>query len=370
MASRAVPLNPAARGTGGSRDRTRLLAAGVRALLLLGFVLGPWIFPSFRAMDVLAKIMIFAVVVASYDLIIGYTGIVSFAHGMFFGLGAYCLALVIHHGGEPRGYHLAVALVLAVGLSSVLASAVAFFSLRVKAIFFAMVTLALAEFAHILGGQWTSLTLGEDGVSFRLPGVLGVGWTGGEVLGVSVGGRLITYYAILGVSVAVFAGLLRFVESPVGRVIESIRENEQRATALGYRTFHYQLLATVVGSAGASIAGVLFAAWVRYVNPESVLGIPIMLNILFMVIIGGLGTLYGGIVGAAFIMVAETWLPELQTAASTLLPGVEIAQRLAERWVLYFGILFMLVVFLFPKGIMGAVHQVLARREPTRTGGQ
>jgi len=113
----------------------------------------------------------------------------------------------------------------------------------------------------------------------------------------------------------------------------------------------------------ASLAGVLFAMWLGYVNPTSVLGIPVMLNVLLMVIIGGMGTLYGSIMGAAFIQVAEAWLPDLQKLAMLLLPGVEMAQRLAERWILYFGILFILVVIFFPKGIVGTARDVIARRK-------
>jgi branched-chain amino acid transport system permease protein len=101
---------------------------------------------------------------------------------------------------------------------------------------------------------------------------------------------------------------------------------------------------------------------VRYVNPESTLGIPIMLDVLLMVIIGGIGTLYGGIVGAAFLLTARTLLPDLRMLSASLLPGSEILQRLSERWLLYFGILFILVVFFFPKGVLGTIRERLARR--------
>ena len=93
------------------------------------------------------------------------------------------------------------------------------------------------------------------------------------------------------------------------------------------------------------------------------LSTPIILNILLMVIIGGLGTLYGSILGAAFIMVAQAWLPDLQKLAEILAPHAPIVQRLAERWVLYFGILFILVVFFFPRGIIGTAREVILRRK-------
>lgn len=325
--------------------------------LLAGMIVLPMLFSSFRVMDVAAQFMVFAICVASYDLIIGYTGIISFAHGLFFGLGAYSVGLICYHSGEPQWYHLPLAGLIAVVLSAAIAVVIAFFSLRVKAIFFAMMTLALAEFGHILGIQWYDLTVGEDGVSFKLPGLFSVDWNAGVFLGMEVNGRLMTYYLILILAVILFWLLVRFVRSPVGRVLKAVRENEPRAIALGYKTFHYQVMSVVFGSAVSSLAGVMFAMWLRYVNPDTVLGTGLMLNILLMVIIGGLGTLYGGIIGAAFIKITETWLPDLAKVAEALFPGADFAARLAERWVLYFGILFILVVFFFPKGIIGTIRQ-------------
>jgi branched-chain amino acid transport system permease protein len=98
------------------------------------------------------------------------------------------------------------------------------------------------------------------------------------------------------------------------------------------------------------------------VNPESALGIPIMLDVLLMVIIGGIGTLYGGIVGAAVLLTARTLLPNLRGLGATMFAGSEILQRLSERWLLYFGILFILVVFFFPRGVLGTLREVVARR--------
>jgi branched-chain amino acid transport system permease protein len=343
------------------RDRFRSNSLVFQLLLVLALILAPFLVPSFRVMDVLAKIMIFTIAVASFDLILGYTGQLSLGHAMFFGIGAYSLGLVIYHSGAPHWYHILLAAGVAILISILVAVIIAFFSLRVKAIFFAMMTLALAEFAHILAIQWYGLTLAEDGVSFKLPGVFAVGWSGGELFGTEINGRLMVYYFILIAMVLLFIGLVRFVRSPVGRVLKSIRENEPRAIALGFRTFRYQTFAIVFGSAVASLAGILFAMWLRYVNPESVMATPIMLNILLMVIIGGLGTLYGSMIGAAFLQVAETWLPELQNVAQALLPDVEIVQRMAERWILYFGILFVLVVFFFPKGVVGTARDLIKR---------
>ena len=109
--------------------------------------------------------------------------------------------------------------------------------------------------------------------------------------------------------------------------------------------------------------------WVRYVNPESALGIPIMLDVLLMVIIGGIGTLDGGVVGAALLLTARTLLPNLRGLGGALFAGSEILQRLSERWLLYFGILFMLVVFFFPRGVLGTLREAAARAARARVAG-
>jgi branched-chain amino acid transport system permease protein len=222
------------------------------------------------------------------------------------------------------------------------------FSLRVKAIFFAMITLAFAEFALILAVQLSGLTGGEDGVSPRFPGLLA--------------SRLTTYYLVLGVAVALFLAMSRFVQSPLGRVLQAIRDNELRAEALGFRTFVFQSIASAFASVVATVLGAGYALWVGYVNPESTRGIDFMLDILLMVVIGGIGTLWGGIVGATVLLTAQTVLPALRAVGASVFPGSELAQRLAERWPLYFGVLFILVVFFFPRGVLGTLRERASRR--------
>ncbi len=345
------------------RKRYTSLSFLIRLALILGLALTPLILPSFKVMDVMVKIMIFTLVVASYDLVLGYTGMISLAHGMFFGLGAYVLALIAYHSGTPHWYHLILAVGITLIVSMVLALVVCFFSLRVKRLFFAMLTLALAEFVEILAVQWSELTLGEEGISFSLPWIFNMEWSGGAFFGMQLNGRIVVYYLVLAVSVLFFAFLLRLVSSPVGSVLRSIRSNEQRSIALGYKVFRYQVFSTVMGSVIASLGGMLFAMWLCFVNPESVLGIRIMVDILLMVLIGGLGTLYGSFIGAAFIFVSENWMPGLLKIGADMLPSQELIQRLADRWPLYFGILFILVIIFFPKGVIGTARDIMKRRK-------
>jgi branched-chain amino acid transport system permease protein len=340
------------------RGRWRAPTLYLRLGVLAAWLVLPALVPSFQMLDLALKIALFATLAASYDVVIGYTGIVSFGHAMFFGFGAYAVALAVGKLGAPTYGHLLLGFLIGVVVSGVLAVVVGAFSLRVKALFFAMITLAFAEFALILAVQWGALTGGEDGLSPRLPGVFAAGAEG--VLGLS--GRLVTYYTLLAVCLVLFLLMSRFVHSPLGRTLQAIRDNELRAEALGYRTFVFQLAASSFGSVVATVLGGCYVMWVRYVNPESALGIPIMLDVLLMVIIGGIGTLYGGIVGAAFLLGARTLLPNLRNLGASVFAGSEILQRLSERWLLYFGILFVLVVFFFPRGVLGTLRELAARR--------
>ena len=343
--ARATPV-AAARAAARARRWRRPTLWG-RLALLAALAAVPLV-PSFQLLDLALKIAVFAALVASYDVLIGYTGIVSFGHAMFFGFGAYGAALAVARFGGPTWGDLGLGLAAAVGVSALISVAIGAFSLRVKAIFFAMITLAFAEFALILAVQLGPLTGGEDGLSPRFPGALGH--------------RLGAYYAICAVVTVLFAAMSRFVASPLGRVLQAIRDNELRAEALGFRTFVYQSAASCFASVVATVLGGCYAVWVGYVNPESTLGIHIMLDILLMVIIGGIGTLWGGTIGAAFLLTAQAVLPNLRGLGAALLPGSDLAVRLTERWPLYFGILFILVVFFFPKGVVGSLRETLARR--------
>lgn len=338
------------------REPGRWLLLGAAAAAALAPLAG-----SFQVLDLAAKIAIFGALAASYDIVLGYTGVVSFGHAMFFGLGAYTVALFLLRLGAPTYGWLALGLAAAVAVAGALAALIGAFSLRVKAIFFAMITLAFAEFALILAVQLSALTGGEDGLSPRLPGVFAVGWTG-RVLGVPLTGRLVTYYAVLAVVVVLFVVMRRFVDSPLGRTLQAIRDNALRAEALGYPTFVFQVIAASFASAVAAVLGGGYALWVRYVNPDSALGVHLMLDVLLMVIIGGLGTLWGGIVGAGVLLSAQTLLPGLRALGAELAGGSALVLRLTDRWLLYFGVLFILVVFFFPRGILGSLRGA-------RTGG-
>ena len=344
--------------------RSRVLAA-LLLLTVLALALTPFVFPGTKALNVAAKILVFIVLVGSYDLLLGYTGIVSFAHTMFFGIGAYGVAIVSTRL-EPGFTALAIGIGGALGLSLLLALVIGLFSLRVKAIFFAMITLAVAAAFQGLASQLSDFTGGEDGLNFRLPALLSPSTEFLEepFLGVSVDGRLLSYYLLFVVTLVLVLALLRIVNSPFGRVLQAIRDNDFRAEAIGYRLVTYRTLSTLLAALFATLAGALLAIWLRYNGPDTSLSFEIMLDILLIVVIGGMGTIYGAVIGSALFVLAQSYLQDLMRVGGSAVEGVPVLSQLIapERWLLWLGVLFVLAVYHFPNGLVGRLRQ--ARRTP------
>jgi len=342
----------------GDLPRSRVLVV-VLIAILLGLLLTPFLLPGAKALNVAAKICIFIVLVASFDLLLGYTGIVSFAHTMFFGIGAYGVAIALNDLG-PTWWAVAVGLSGALVVSLVLSLVIGLFSLRVKAIFYAMITLAVATAFQTLASQLSDFTGGEDGLSFKIPELLSPSFSLRDqpFLGVSLDGRLISYYLLAAVTVALFLLMLRIVNSPFGRVLQAIRENPFRAEALGYRTVVYRTASNVLSAGFATLAGALLALWLRYNGPDTSLSFEIMINILLMVVIGGMGTMYGAVVGTTLFIIAENYLQDLLKLASGAVAGVPVLRDVVhpDRWLLWLGLLFVLSVYKFPTGIVGKLR--------------
>src|ERR1019366_2224083 len=220
------------------------VASALVIALLLTMALAPFLFPGTKSLAAASRICIFVVLAASYDMLLGYTGIGSFAHTMFFAIGAYAVGIPLARGWVGWDAIL-VGTVGGVVLAALIATGIALLSLRVRRIFFAMITLAVASFAQILASQLRDITGGEDGLTFSLPRTLSPAFRlyADPVLGVRLDGRLLTYYLIFFAALALFLLMLRVVNSPFGRVLQAIRENAFRAEALGYRTVVYRTLA-------------------------------------------------------------------------------------------------------------------------------
>ena len=338
--------------------RSRVLAVLLVALVF-ALAFAPFIFPGVKALNVAAKVLVFVVLVASFDLLLGYTGIVSFAHTMFFGIGAYGVAIASSRMG-PTWTALATGLGGALALSFVLSLAVGLFSLRVRAIFFAMITLAVASAFLTLASQLSDLTGGEDGLTFKVPELLSpsMEFLASPVLGVSIDGRLLCYYLLFATALVLLLTLLRIVNSPFGRVLQAIRENEFRAEAIGYRVVVYRTTSSILSALFATVAGAMLALWLRYNGPDTSLSFEIMLDVLLIVVIGGMGTMYGAAIGAALFMVAQSYLQDLLRLgheATTGLPWLS-ALLSPDRWLLWLGVLFVLSVYYFPTGVVGRLR--------------
>jgi branched-chain amino acid transport system permease protein len=268
----------------------------------------------------LIGVFILAIYAMSYDLLIGYTGIVSFGHALFFGIGAYLTADALKQGWLPfAAIPLAVVL-----LAAAVALVIGALSLRVKGVYFSMVTLAFAEVVFIIVRGTERLGLENGLFGLEVPA-----WIDPNTQ------RLTFYVVTLAFTVLAYLFLRMVVASPAGHVLVAIRENEQRALALGYNTLIYKLMATVIAGVLAALAGWLSALFYLSVSPAA-LAVGTTINALLIVIIGGVGTLIGPALGAA-----------LYTLIGYVL------QNQFARWQLVFGIVYVLLVLFVPYGLAG-----------------
>ncbi|MGK4115289.1 branched-chain amino acid ABC transporter permease [Lysinibacillus capsici] len=298
-------------------------------LLLVIFIILPFVNDSRTLLILLTQIFIFGILAMSYDILLGYTGIVSFGHAMFFGIGAYTTAVML-----KQMDHTLLIFVLSIVIGMLLAGFISFLvgllTLRLKSHFFAMLTLAFSGLFLVLAEKWRSVTYGNDGFTFRAPDLFR--------------DRMTFYFFVLASLVVIFLALYRFVNSPTGRILIAVRENEQRTKSLGFNTLHYKVIASVVAGIVASFAGSLYAVSLRFVN-TSVMAMDITLDALLMTIIGGVGTLVGPLLGSAVIEYAQH-----------ALSGLARDYPIFERWIIFFGILYILAVIFFPKGIIGSLR--------------
>ena len=342
----------------------RFIVYGLVAAIGLCLAFAPFLFPDVRAQEVAARICVFIVLVGAYDLLIGYTGIVSFAHTMFFGFGAYGTAIALRNMG-PGWDSILVGGGAGVLAAFVLAVLIGLLSLRVKAIFFAMVTLAAASVMLVLASQLSEYTGGEDGMTYEVPRLFSAAFrlfedADGKTLrlfGVALNGKIALYYFIFLSSLALFLILMRVVASPLGTVLEAVRENELRAEAIGYRVVAYRTAIFCLAAVIAALAGVLRAVWLKYVGPDVALSFGIMIDILLMVVIGGMGTMIGAVIGVVLMSIAQFYLKDLMEIGAEATAGLPLIPDLLnpDRWLLWLGVLFILLVYFFPAGIAGTL---------------
>jgi len=309
----------------------------VPIIVVILFALMP-LYAGRATQNMFTLIFCMGVFAMSYDILLGYTGILSFGHAMFFGFGAYAVGIIIK-ATEPTLVYVVLAFICSLIISVLLSLLVGFLSLRVKDTYYAMITLAFAELFVIMADKARSITNGADGLTFPVPEIFY--------------NRTLYFYIALAFMVISFVILWRFTNSPVGRVLVGIRDNEQRVQFLGYKTLNYKLISTVVAGAFASLAGGFYAIHMRFVS-TSVLGALKTIDALMATIIGGVGTLYGGVIGMGVINLLGDYLAKLAKVSPLL-----------ERWPIIFGILYILIVIYAPAGILGAVYKFkMSRQKP------
>ncbi|HEY7363356.1 MAG TPA: branched-chain amino acid ABC transporter permease [Methylomirabilota bacterium] len=284
---------------------------------------------------VATEIWIFAIFGLGLNLLLGYTGLLSFGQATFFGSAAYVAGYLLKH--QRLDVLLALGIGLLVGAAS--AALVGYLCVQRSGLYFIMLTFALNQMFYFIAYQWTSVTGGEDG----MPGI-----PRPRVLGVDLNDPL-TYYVFVTLFflVALWA-MRRIVQSPLGKILQAIRENEVRAQAVGYDARWFKLLAFVISGAFAGVAGVLYAMLFGIV-PLDAIGFVFSGNVVFGTLIGGSGSLYGPVIGA-FIFI---WLSE----------SVSV---MWQRWPLLLGVAFVIVVLFFRGGAVEAWERLVSGRRPSR----
>ena len=303
------------------------------ALALLALLLFPVIGDKFY-LQLLSKIMLMAIFAMSLDLLVGFTGLVSLGHAAFFGLGAYALWFMSPKYAAASLY---LSLPFAIGVTALAALIIGLLVLRSSGVYFIMVTLAFAQmfYYYALGAKWMG---GSDGAYIYVrPDTSLAGWAPADL-----GNHVHFYYAALLLMVCVYLLLRMIAASPFGRVIAAIRSNEGRTQALGFPVFRYKLASFVIAGALAGLAGYFDAAQFGFVSPD-LFGWRLSGAVLMMVILGGMGSLHGPILGAFALVLIEDYL-----------------SGATKHWLLPMGLFIILAVLLLPKGIEG----LLARSRP------
>ena len=311
------------------RTESRLLSGNLLAVILIALALAaPFVlYPVF-----LMKALCFALFACAFNLLIGYVGLLSFGHAAFFGIAGYITA----HSAKVWGLPPEIAILLGTVGSAVLGLVFGGLAIRRQGIYFAMVTLALAQMVFFYALQ-APFTHGEDGIQAVPRGVL-LGF-------IDLNQPLAMYYFVLAVFLIGFFIIYRTINSPFGQVLKAIRENEPRAVSLGYKTDQYKLVAFILSAALAGLAGGTKSLVFQLASLTDVTW-QMSGEVVLMTLLGGLGTVLGPVVGAFIVVAMENYLAQYGS-------WVTIIQ----------GVIFVLCVLTFRRGIVGEIQHLLRRRE-------
>jgi branched-chain amino acid transport system permease protein len=267
-----------------------------------------------------SQMLVFAIFAIGYDIAFGYTGLLSFGHAAFFGLGAYGTGLTLIHLSIPAP----LALMIGLMISLLVAFPIGYLSIRRRGIYFAMVTLAFAQMIYFIAFKWRALTGGDDGLHGVPRPPLGP---------IDLRSEVVLYYFILFFFILSVLLGIRIIKSPFGKTLECLRENEDRARSIGYNPMRYKLISFVISASFGGLAGGLYALLQNFV-PLFTLGLDLSGDIVLMTLIGGMGTLYGPVMGAMGLVL----LKDLLTSHINI-------------WPLFLGLLFVVSIMTFRKGV-------------------
>jgi len=301
----------------------------VAAVIALPFIVRPVI---------ASEIWIFAIFGLGLNLLLGYTGLLSFGQSTFFGSAAYVAGWLLKH----YGINVFFALGIGVGVGALSALLVGYLCVQRSGLYFIMLTFALNQLFYFVAYQWTTVTGGEDGMhGVPRPDLLGINFK-----------DPMTYYVFISLLFLLSLwAMRRIVESPLGRILQAIRENEVRAEAVGYNVPRFKLLAFVIGGAFSGLAGVLYGMLFGIVPLEAI-SFVFSGNVVFATLIGGSGSLYGPIIGS-FVFI---WLSE----------SVSV---IWARWPLLLGVAFVIVVLFFRGGVVEAWNRFWAWKASSKPAG-
>jgi branched-chain amino acid transport system permease protein len=302
--------------------------------VLLGLLIAPFVlYPV-----LLMKILCFALFACAFNLLIGFTGLLSFGHAAFFGGAAYITGHVLKVWGVPFELGLLIGTAFAAATGWLIGG----LAIRRQGIYFTMITLALAQMLFFVFLQ-APFTGGEDGLQ-SIPR--------GYLLGaIDLRNDLTMYYVVLAIMVATFALIMRIIHSPFGQVLKAVRENEPRATSLGYEVARYKLLAFVLSAALAGLAGSVKAVVLGFGTLSDVHWSMSGLVVL-MTLVGGMGTLFGPVLGAIIIIALENKLGDVGSWLAQV-TEIEWFNTLGESVTMVTGLIFVVCVLAFRRGIIG-----------------
>jgi branched-chain amino acid transport system permease protein len=301
-------------------------------VVLALLIIAPLLLPEFWR-RFLTEILIWGLLAMSSDILIGYTGMISFGHSAFFGLGMYGAAAALISVEPPN---LWLAIVYGLVAAAAVAGFVAYFSTRLRDIYFAITTLIFSQIFYVIIFTWTEVTGGENGLTFSRPRLAVAGLFSLPLTPATL------HWFVVGVVTLSYLVLRRITQSPFGMVLQSIRENEPRTRAVGYAVERYKIVAVMLSGLFAGLAGVLYALQNRFAAPDFVFFLVSGETVIYNVI-GGVGTLVGPIVGAAFFLLLREAL----------------SRFLTEYYLIPVGIIFIAMVIFMPQGLLGFMRRWL-----------